>query len=333
MVKAPTIIYLIVLCSIPCLTSIHGYASEEVTLYPIADSYVSSLHPNNNYGGSSSLFAEYGIADDFQYIGKAYLMFDLAGLPQGTIVESATLTIHVSSVSSTMKVYLHFCQDVSWGELEINWRNAPRYVDKPVGTVLMAKSMEFYPIDATEAVRQALSKGLSRVTLVVTTELKTGLFEGIQFDSRESAIGEYWPKLRIVYSVGASTTRTATETKSGTVGTPVSMATLVRTMWATATETVTKMETLRESFYFTVTRRAEAPSPSFMAAAFAAGAAVGVLATHLIKPKHLKTKPPLGEAPEASELGVMHCPYCGGELRSLGATGKSVCPRCGRIYG
>ncbi|MGC8848862.1 MAG: DUF7594 domain-containing protein [Candidatus Bathyarchaeia archaeon] len=330
--KAPTIITLLILFSIPYLTPIYGSPSKEVTLYPIADSYVDSLNPSNNYGGSSSLFAEYGIDDDFQYIRNAYLMFDLAGLPQGATVESATLTIHVFMVSSTMKVYLHFCQDVSWGELEINWRNAPRYLDKPVSMVLMAKSMEFYQMDATEAVRQALSKGLGRVTLVVTTELKTGLFEGIQFDSRES-VGEYWPKLKIVYSVGALTTRTATETRTGTVETPVSTATLMQTIWATATETITRMETLNEPAYITVTRRVETPSLSFTAAAFAAGLAIGLIATRLVKPKSKGAGSPPAGALETPGTGATYCPYCGGELKPLGATGKSVCPNCGRIYG
>jgi len=35
---------------------------------------------------------------------------------------------------------------------------------------------------------------------------------------------------------------------------------------------------------------------------------------------------------ELSKLNVKYCPSCGGELKPLGTTGKSICPNCSRIY-
>jgi len=117
----------------------------------------------------------------------------------------------------------------------------------------MAESMKFYSMDATEAVKQALTKGLNKLTLVVTTEPKTGIGDFIQFDSKESIIKEYRPKLKIAYSIGALTTKTiTTETKTGIVKT-ASITTEIK--WATVTEVFTKTEaqTLKEVVYVTTT--------------------------------------------------------------------------------
>jgi len=324
---------LCILLSTSFFIPIYGSPSSSVELYPIADSYVDSSNRENNYGGSSSLFAEHikmEYATDLVY--NAYLMFDLIGLPSGTIVESASLTIYVFWVGSTTKVYLHFCEDTSWNELEINWRNAPKYVDKPVSVTIMAESMKFYSMDATEAVKQALTKGLNKLTLVVTTEPKTSIGDFIQFNSKESITEEYRPRLKITYSMGALTTKTiTTETKTGMVKTaPIS----TEIKWATVTEVFTKTEiqTLKEVVYITTTLFKEKPSFSFIALTFIIGLAIGLLYMRLTyKPKGEKVQ--LKEASkELSKLNVKYCPSCGGELKPLGTTGKSICLNCGRIY-
>jgi len=324
---------LCILLSTSFFIAIYGLPSSSVELYPIADSYVDSSNPENNYGGSSSLFAKH-IKMEYtaDLIYNAYLMFDLIGLPSGTIVESASLTIYVFWVGSTTKVYLHFCEDTSWKELEINWRNAPKYVDKPVSVTIMAESMKFYSMDATEAVKQALTKGLNKLTLVVTTEPKTSIGDFIQFDSKESTIKEYRPMLKIAYSIGALTTKTmTTETKTGIVKT-ASITTEIK--WATVTEVFTKTEvqTLKEVVYATATLFKEKPSFSFIALAFIIGLAIGLLSMRLTyKPKGEKIQ--LKEtSKELNKPSVKYCPSCGGELKPLGTTGKSICLNCGKIY-
>jgi len=324
---------LCILLSTSFFIAIYGLPSSSVELYPIADSYVDSSNPENNYGGSSSLFAKH-IKMEYtaDLIYNAYLMFDLIGLPSGTIVESASLTIYVFWIGSTTKVYLHFCEDTSWNELEINWRNAPKYVDKPVSVTIMAESMKFYSMDATEAVKQALTKGLNKLTLVVTTEPKTSIGDFIQFDSKESTIKEYRPVLKIAYSIGALTTKTmTTETKTGIVKT-ASITTEIK--WATVTEVFTKTEvqTLKEVVYATATLFKEKPSFSFIALAFIIGLAIGLLSMRLTyKPKGEKVQ--LKEtSKELNKPSVKYCPSCGGELKPLGTTGKSICLNCGKIY-
>ncbi|MEM3727539.1 MAG: DNRLRE domain-containing protein [Candidatus Bathyarchaeia archaeon] len=324
---------LLILCLNIYWIPAYSSAFNEIILYPIADSYVDSLNPDNNYGGSYSLFAAYGKVNSFQYIYNTYLMFDLTTLPKGVTINSATLTVYVFTISSTMKIYIHFCQDISWKELEINWRNAPRYIENPIGATIVAKSDEFYPMDTTEAVKQALSKGLSKLTLVITTELKTSLFEGVSFASKEWSVKEYIPKLKIIYSIWALTTRTTIETKTVKI-TPLSTTTITQTTLSIITETITNVQTFKEIIYITLTRSMETLSFSFMTTAFLIGLALGILSTRLIKKsKHLEDKAISKEILEEQKTSSKYCPYCGGELKPIGITGKNICQKCGRIEG
>jgi hypothetical protein len=319
-----SLIITVSLLSIIFLIPVYGSVSKEVTLYPIADSYVSSSGSDNNYGGSSVLFADYIKMEYMEIISNTYLMFDLADLPQGVIIESATLTIFVTGVGSTMKVYLHFCQDVSWKELKINWRNAPRYVDKPISVILMAESTKFYSMDATEGVKQALTKGLNKLTLVVTAEPKDS--PGISFDSKESIIEEYRPKLKIVYSIGPLTT---TKIKTETVKTtPASAITFTQTIFHMITKTATITQTFKEQMYITVTHREKYQSLSSIVITFIVGLALGLLSIRFIPKLKRKGAQPSLEAVTPQ----INCPFCGGELKPLGLTGKNVCQKCGRIY-
>jgi hypothetical protein len=45
----------------------------------------------------------------------------------------------------------------------------PRYVEKPLDVAVMARAMEFYSLDVTEGVEEALAKGMDRLTLVLTS--------------------------------------------------------------------------------------------------------------------------------------------------------------------
>jgi hypothetical protein len=65
----------------------------------------------------------------------------------------------------------------------------------------MARAMEFYSLDVTEGVEEALAKGMDRLTLVLTSEEKPSLTDIIKFSSRE-ANGEYKPWKRPKEIVG-----------------------------------------------------------------------------------------------------------------------------------
>ena len=232
--------------------AVYGSASEKVTVYPIADSSVDYGFPESNYGGLDVI----GVANvklsgtSFQLVARGYLMFELPKLPKDARIGEAALTIYVASIGSTTKVYVHFCPDSSWRELEINWRNAPGYVEKPLGVAVVARAMEFYSLDVTGAVEEAYAEGMDRLTLVLTSEEKPSLTDIIKFSSRE-ANGEYRPRLEVTYSTMTMTTAAQT----GETRLEASPATTILQQ-ATAKLITT---TLKETTYITVTRREVAP--------------------------------------------------------------------------
>lgn len=177
----------------------YGQAEKTVTLYPIADSYVDSSNPGNNYGGSTSLFVK---NLKFEYIPNiimnAYLMFNLSNLPPEATIRSATLTINVFWIGSTTSIYVHYCPSASWNELSITWMNAPEYEKTPISMAVVAKEGESPPFDVTQAVQRAWNTA-KVFTLVMTSEEKTGFGDFLQFYSREAAGRGYRPQLKIEY--------------------------------------------------------------------------------------------------------------------------------------
>jgi ribosomal protein L40E len=179
----------------------YGQAVKTITLYPTADSYVDSSNPDNNYGGSTSLFVEHlkfeWIPD---LINNAYLMFNLSELPAESSIQSAILTINVFYIGSTTKIYMHYCPSVSWEELSITWNNAPEYEETPISMAVIAKEGESPPFDVIKAVQRAWAS-TKVFTLVMTSEEKTDFGDFLQFDSRETSGKGYRPQLKIEYVV------------------------------------------------------------------------------------------------------------------------------------
>ena len=88
---------------------------SQLTLLPIADSYVDSSSPTTNYGTSTSL------RFDGSPIVQSYLMFDLTGI-SGTITK-ATLRVYANTASSAG--YTVGATGSTWTETGLNAGNAP----------------------------------------------------------------------------------------------------------------------------------------------------------------------------------------------------------------
>ncbi|MEM2473465.1 MAG: DNRLRE domain-containing protein [Candidatus Bathyarchaeia archaeon] len=183
------------------LFSLHAQVVKTITLHPIADSYVDSSNPDNNYGGSKSLFVE---NLKFEYIPNiimnSYLMFNLSSLPVEASIQSAVLTINIFWIGSTTKIYVHYCPSFSWSELSITWNNAPEYEKTPISMAIITKSGKSPPFEVTQAVQRAWVT-TKAFTLVLTSEEKTGIGDFLQFISKESTWEEGKPQLKIEYTI------------------------------------------------------------------------------------------------------------------------------------
>ncbi|GAB1541341.1 hypothetical protein NUACC21_40120 [Scytonema sp. NUACC21] len=101
--------------------------SDTVPLYAEADSWVTSLSPNRNYG-SNTLLNVSGVRDGEQ---RAYLRFNLNSLPKGiaTALQSATFQMTGNSTASSGEDshVIYFVSDDAWQENLITWNNKPSY--------------------------------------------------------------------------------------------------------------------------------------------------------------------------------------------------------------
>jgi PKD repeat protein len=116
----------------------------QVTVSPVADSYVHSLNPTTNYGSKGTLRVRDGGATSDSY--RSYLKFDVAGLTGP--VDSARLRVFVTDPASDGGD-LYSIADTTWTESGLTWNNAPPFSGipaRPLGPATNGTWVEF-PLD------------------------------------------------------------------------------------------------------------------------------------------------------------------------------------------
>jgi hypothetical protein len=89
-----------------------------------ADTYVNSNNPTANYGSETQLmlYAQGPLAR----FRRAYLKFDLSGIPAGEIITGAKLHLYFNG-NLTQPADLHYVENDTWKENEITWNNKPDF--------------------------------------------------------------------------------------------------------------------------------------------------------------------------------------------------------------
>lgn len=152
-----------------CLAIVLGVAqpaSASTTFTPLADSYVDSSSPAQNFGTSTTF------RTDASPVRTAYLRFDVQGVGSTT---PATLRLYMQSSNNT-GVQIRGVSDNTWGELTLNYNNAPG-----VGSIVdnsSVQSGQWYNFDVS-----SLVSGSGLVSFAVTTVSSTAITMG----SREGA--------------------------------------------------------------------------------------------------------------------------------------------------
>ena len=127
---------------------------------------------DQNFGDDTSLYVE-NQADysDYPCFNKSYLRFNLAGIPTGKVIISATLTLHHWSNADWTGAEPSFIQlfstDDGWDEHAITWNNAPLARENISATWVQVITPDNnpgwpgnpYDWDATKAVAEAYSAG------------------------------------------------------------------------------------------------------------------------------------------------------------------------------
>ncbi|MHA1678742.1 MAG: CBM96 family carbohydrate-binding protein [Promethearchaeota archaeon] len=113
------IIFIIFFLNVLSMISIVQCATIEKTkrIYTDRDSYIDGLNPDSNYGGQDLL--EIGTSGP-KY---AYIHFDLSNRPEN--ITKAEIVLDFFYVSETSLISIYIADSNNWGELTINWNNAP----------------------------------------------------------------------------------------------------------------------------------------------------------------------------------------------------------------
>jgi hypothetical protein len=173
-------------------------ATNTITIYPIADSYVDQYNPTSNYGGKDGL--EVGRSTNmFHLEQKAYLMFDLSVIPSGSVITSAQLQLYPWYVTETQNIGAHYCSDNSWTETGITWNNRPSYSVTPTNVQTVAAQGTWYNWIVTNDVSNTYTSAQKKLTLVLVGEQLFDLayVEFYSKDQSYSFMQQYSPKLVI----------------------------------------------------------------------------------------------------------------------------------------
>jgi len=168
-----------------------------------ADATVDSNEADSNKGGENNLEVSDTSQEFFGGIKRSYLKFDLSGLPEEAIIESAYLKLNTFMLGGTHNVGAHYCSDNTWQEHEITWNNAPDFNEDVLDEVVVAKDSTWYGWKVTDALQNVQSFQEASFVLISedTQELMSSL---LWFNSRDQEydwMKGYKPKLAIYFSL------------------------------------------------------------------------------------------------------------------------------------
>jgi hypothetical protein len=183
----------------------------EVTLKPIDDTYVDSSNPSSNYGEQNYLqITNYNSEVNSAYESIAWLKFNLSSVPDGAVIDGATLQLRTSNVTGFVisfnvnaysgSDFLNVSAVVSWTELTLTYSNMPSYNTTSMDSVLVATNNQWYNWSVVDAVRDALDSTARTVTLVLLDPSPHGLVSSISFNSKEFNLSDYAPTLTVHWS-------------------------------------------------------------------------------------------------------------------------------------
>ena len=263
--------------------------SNTIALNPVADSWVRDRSSSDNYGDRRSLNVyNWNSVQGKSHISNAYLMFYITNTPSNIIIESAHLTIYVSSLDANIQGFIHYCPNSSWKEFGIKWKNAPSFNKDHISSVKLSKEKEFYSFDVTDILNQTIKKDLEKITFVITTEEMTN-FRGFSFNSKESGLKEQIPKLEITYSIGKITniSKEITKPVEKTSSPPFTSIPIVKQNYSTP-EIITKTIIEKENPSFTSSNLLG--SSNYIIVVFFTGLILGLLSMYFIFPKFAMSK-------------------------------------------
>lgn len=163
------------------------YAEEgQVTLDPTDDTYANSNMESSNYGGQTNMYVSQYVIFDTPVQELVWLKFNLSQVPDGAVIDTATLQVYVSDFSETYTVYVHQSSNDSWTELTLSYSNMPSFNATSMDSETVSTAPRYYDWSVLDAVRNCVDGGSDNVTLVLTEHLSHSSASSVQFVSKEN---------------------------------------------------------------------------------------------------------------------------------------------------
>jgi len=172
--------------------------SGTMSLVPVADAHVASGYPANNYGASTSMYVQSTTAGFGNE--RAWLRFDLTGLPAGAMVSASRLKLYQWANSGTpLAVAVHGSANTAWSESGITWNSQPAFDATALATQNVSARNTWYTWDLG-----SYANGKSAVSLVAkpATENANPASATYAFNAKE--YGSYAPALEVDYTAPLS---------------------------------------------------------------------------------------------------------------------------------
>jgi hypothetical protein len=161
----------------------------EVTVSANADAWIDQNSSGNNYGSDSILKVQAKSSNNF----RALVRFDMpASIPQGCVVQSATLRLYAAS-SKSGRTLQAFRIAGSWSENSVKWNNQPQTTDSAATT---NSGSGYRQWNVTGQVQAMYDAGANNGFLIRDSKDKGDAEQ--QFHSREK--GESMPQLVISFA-------------------------------------------------------------------------------------------------------------------------------------
>lgn len=169
---------------------------------PIADSYVSEVSPNSNYGGSGKLQVRSKNCSNPLENKRTFIKFDFH-FPEGTVINSAVLKLYMKDAPSKSRTYELKKVLESWKERDpngIDWNNQPSVGDLTDSVATGDSNPKWLEWDVTRDVQKFVDGTYSNYGWRINDSIEsehTG-FQG-KFYSRESNDTDKRPILEITF--------------------------------------------------------------------------------------------------------------------------------------
>lgn len=168
-----------------------------VTLDPTDDTYVNSNTQTSNFGGQSTMYVSQYVFFDAPVQELVWLKFNLSQVPNGAVVDTATLQVYASDLTETYTVDVHSSSNNSWTELTLSYSNMPSFNATSMDSETVSTAPRYYNWNVLDAVRNAVDGG-DVVTVVLTEHLSHSSVSSVQFHTKENS--DNTPKLVVHWS-------------------------------------------------------------------------------------------------------------------------------------